>query len=111
MEVIADAYENRLSLSSSDTFPESKYVPDSIIDYQINKSGAVTKTTSIVFALCNLLHFHETAKRELCDILVNNFPEVDPIINNLGVALSPAGINSGFLLLQLLLLLYYFIIY
>ena len=88
-----NAYNHRLSLSSSNSFPETNYVKSDVITYRSNDMSNEITTTAV--ALCNLLYFNNSATQELLNLIKSsniNFME------QFYLAVSsayPAGINSG----------------
>ena len=101
VEIIKDAYNNRFSLSSYQAFPEPNFLRHSDILYH-NKDGL---NNNMVLTLCNLLQFDETVKLQLSSLVTKSSPKEIDIIEQLGKALGPTGINSGLLLLLLCLIL------
>jgi hypothetical protein len=94
MEVLEDAYNHRLSLSSSNSFPEANYVKTDVITYRSNDISNEITTTGI--ALCNLLYFNNSATQELLNLLKrNNINFMEQFYSAVSSA-YPAGINSGF---------------
>jgi hypothetical protein len=95
MEVMEDAYNHRLSLSSSNSFPEANYVKTDVITYRSNDMSNDEITTTAI-ALCNLLYFNNSATQELLNLLKsNNINFMEQFYSAVNSA-YPAGINSGF---------------
>jgi hypothetical protein len=94
VEVMEDAYNHRLSLSSSNSFPEANYVNTDVITYRSNDMTNEITTTAV--AMCNLLYFNNSATQELLNLLKSNNINVMEQFYLAVSSVYPAGINSGF---------------